>query len=669
MAGLAAAWELSRPEHSDHIAAITVYERSSRLGGKGASSRGIHGRIEEHGLHVWLGYYDNAFRLIREVYEELDRPRTDPQCPIKTWRDAFQPADLVGAAERDGSATPWLAEFGHNDLEPGAAPSSGDRPTSVVELAGRAVGLLLDAVRSLSRPDIQPPRRLFLSSSPDPVRSLRRRRDPLRSLATFDESLRYAEIGAVAAALQTLGILERWGRPPGSIGDMVVAQLADLRDDFYRRLRNDVNGSRTADLVDLVATVVAGMVSDRLLGDVNRFRTIDHLDFRAWLRRHGARVETTSSPLVNAMYDFVFAYEGGDPERPAFSAGLGLFLSTKLFFEYKGSIFWKLAAGMGDVVFAPLYQALRARGVRFRLLHSVQNIVAAADQREIDEIVLERAGEPDGAEGDALVRVKGLPCFPSPRPASGDRTVVKLRHGVDFDQVVLAIPLGALPRVCAGLIEASPAWERMVANVRTVPTHAFQAWLTCTEADLGWKHAGATVSGRTRPFDTYASMSHVLPMEDWSANGDAPQSVVYFCSVLDRDGSSSGADPTREAARRMLAEGIGDVWPEAVGPAGFRWEVLHGGFDAQYFTTNSDESDRYVQSLPGTGKFRLRADKSGYANMSLAGDWTNSGLNAGCIEAATISGVEAANVVLGRELTHGVSGSLYGLVRPGQERK
>ena len=33
------------------------------------------GRIEEHGLHIWLGYYENAFRLLRECYAELGADR------------------------------------------------------------------------------------------------------------------------------------------------------------------------------------------------------------------------------------------------------------------------------------------------------------------------------------------------------------------------------------------------------------------------------------------------------------------------------------------------------------------------------------------------------------------------------------------------------------------
>ena len=143
MAGLTAAWSLSEPEARDDVE-ICVFERAASLGGKGASTRGIHGRIEEHGLHVWLGYYENAFRLIRAVYDELDRPVTDPACPIASWRDAFAPADLVGVGDRrDGSWSHWVAAFGRNDGEPGDGGAA-DGPLSVVTFVRRGLGLLLD---------------------------------------------------------------------------------------------------------------------------------------------------------------------------------------------------------------------------------------------------------------------------------------------------------------------------------------------------------------------------------------------------------------------------------------------------------------------------------------------------------------------------------------------
>jgi uncharacterized protein with NAD-binding domain and iron-sulfur cluster len=63
-----------------------------------------------------------------------------------------------------------------------------------------------------------------------------------------------------------------------------------------------------------------------------------------------------------------------------------------------------------------------------------------------------------------------------------------------------------------------------------------------------------------------------------------------------------------------------------------------------------------VQALPGTDEYRLRADASGYDNLYLAGDWIDSGLNAGCIEAAVLSGLQAGNAIEGRPLEHGTSG-------------
>src|SRR5215470_3170319 len=100
-AAMAAAFELTRPEQGGRFA-VTVYQQGWRLGGKGASGRGVAGRIEEHGLHLWMGWYENAFRLMRECYTELTG---DPQ----SWRTAFEPAPLVAVTDRtaDGRWIPW----------------------------------------------------------------------------------------------------------------------------------------------------------------------------------------------------------------------------------------------------------------------------------------------------------------------------------------------------------------------------------------------------------------------------------------------------------------------------------------------------------------------------------------------------------------------------------
>jgi uncharacterized protein with NAD-binding domain and iron-sulfur cluster len=655
MVGLTAAWELSRVEHRGRIE-VTVQQRGWRLGGKGASSRGRSGRIEEHGLHVWLGYYDNAFRLIREVYDQLDRPTTDPACPIRTWDEAFLPSELVGVAE-DGPQgwVPWLARFGRNDLVPGDA-GPGERQ-SVVRLAEQAMSLLTDLWTSLepARPE---PRGVFLTASPKP---------PGAGSGRSVDALRQAEVAGLLAALRAIEL----GQAAGPLLTPVVEGLSALTADLRARLRQDDTSRRQWQLTDLLTTCLRGIVADGLWSP-DRYPTIDDLDFRAWLARHGAAPETLTSPLVNALYDFTFAYERGDADRPAFAAGLGLFLATKMFFDYKGSIFWKMRAGMGDVVFAPLYQALRDRGVRFRFFSRLHALRLSPDASRIDSI--EVARQADGADDpQPLVRIKGLPCFPSSPPSpglppdaehhDGDRsreTREILRAGDDFDVAVLAVSLGMVPHVAGDLVAKLDPWRRMVGHVATVPSQAVQLWLDRTEPELGFDHPGATLSGWAKPLDTYASMSHLLPLEDWPAD-DQPRGLAYLCSVL------PDADPPDTAARveattaRMLDQRMADLWPDAVGPDGFDPDVLHGDLGEQHFVAATDPSDRYVQSLPGTDRHRLRVDQSGLDNLVLAGDWTNCGLNAGCIEAAVLSGLQAANAVCDRPLLDGILGSWYPL--------
>jgi uncharacterized protein with NAD-binding domain and iron-sulfur cluster len=649
MAGLTAAWALSGPDERADID-VCVYERAEHLGGKGASTRGVHGRIEEHGLHVWLGYYDNAFRLMREVYDELDRDATDPGCPITTWRDAFGPADLVGVEDRrDDGWSHWVTAFGRNSLEPGV---TGDAtgPLGVAAFVRRGLGLLIDFSGSLG----QGPRdvgagNVVLSGSPEPPAAA----GP-DALAQFAELMRRAEIAAMVGAVESIRMLRASVPEGGPLAAIVVGSLERMRADIAARVRRDIDARRAAELADLVIAAIQGTIRDGLLTDPAGFAAVDHLDFRVWLSRHGARPETLASPLIRGMYDLVFAYEEGDPERPAFPAGLGLFLAGKLFFEYKGSIFWHLRAGMGDVVFAPLYQALRARGVRFRFCHRVERLRLSRDAGRVEAIVMSR--DRAAAERDLLIRVGGLPCFPSrPRMRAvdgGER--FELTAGADFDHVVLAMSLGAVPSVCAELLEAFPRWGELTTGVPTVPTQSLQLWMGADERELGWPYPGATVSGYVTPFDTYASMSHLIPREEWPAE-QMPKSIAYFCSVLRPDAS---AQAVRDNAQAFLERDIGQLWPGAVdADGGFRWDLLCGGLDGQHWRANVEPSDRYVQSPPGTGRLRLRADASGCDNLALAGDWIDCGLNAGCIEAAVLGGIQAANAVRRLPAQEGVLGS------------
>jgi len=66
--GIAAAFELTATPELRERFEVTVYQLGWRLGGKGASGRNAAAgnRIEEHGLHIWFGFYDNA-GLLRTI--------------------------------------------------------------------------------------------------------------------------------------------------------------------------------------------------------------------------------------------------------------------------------------------------------------------------------------------------------------------------------------------------------------------------------------------------------------------------------------------------------------------------------------------------------------------------------------------------------------------------
>ncbi|HEY5880053.1 MAG TPA: FAD-dependent oxidoreductase [Nakamurella sp.] len=681
MAGLTAAWQLTGPKCRDDIE-VTVYQRGWRLGGKGASSRGRHGRIQEHGLHVWLGYYENAFRLMRRVYRELDRPTTDPSCVIPGFDQAFAPMHRVGIADTaESDWADWIAGFSPIGGSPGAGADR--QGPSALRFIRRVLTLLADFAASLNDEDIDgmPPGPVVLSGSPDP---------PAGPPARPDRLIRLAEIGSMIAGLEVLRTFDGTARRSGLASAYLLDRIDAIRTDIFDRLGRDADSRRSRDFVDLLVTCVRGAIRDGLFMNPAGLAAVNDVEMREWLRSHGAAEQTCRQPLIKAMYDLGFAYRDGDFDRPGIAAGQGLLLTWKMFLEYRGALFWQMQAGMGDIVFAPLYQTLKARGVRFEFFHRLDQVHLSADGARVTALTFGRQATMRATHEEyrPLVRVAGLPCFPAEPDADqlvggvpadseshwsdrGTERPRRLTAGTDFDEVVLAVSIGMIPHTCPELLARSARWRAMVEHVATVPTQALQLWLTPTEDELGWPHVGSAVSGYPPPFDTYASMSHLIPREGWP-DGQRPGSIAYFCSVLGGPGTDD-PDLARKIVKANAVEFLdkraGHFWPGARHPdGGFRRDLLHtdraGGSDpleSQYWSANVDPSDRYVQCLPGTLAYRLRADGSGFGNLFLAGDWIDNGHNAGCIEAAVISGIQAANAVRARPLTKGMLGDY----RPG----
>jgi uncharacterized protein with NAD-binding domain and iron-sulfur cluster len=240
--------------------------------------------------------------------------------------------------------------------------------------------------------------------------------------------------------------------------------------------------------------------------------------------------------------------------------------------------------------------------------------------------------------------------------------------GEDFDLVVLGVGVGAIPHVCREIVARDPRWRAMVDHVKTVATQAFQIWMRADMRALGWRDGPVTLAGFVEPFDTWADMRHLIARESWQ---QAPNALAYFCSVLpdlDAAGAPTSADygaaqreQVRQNAIRFLNRDIAHLWPRATGPDGkFRWDLLvdpngadasgstpsgDARFSSQFWTANVSPSDRYALSLPGSSAYRLSPLDQSYDNLTIAGDWTDCGFNAGCVEAAVMSGRLAAHAI------------------------
>ena len=98
---LSTAFELSNTEVQRERYDITVYQMGWRLGGKCATGRNPNraNRIEEHGIHGFLGSYFNALTLMQRVYDEWQQPADSP---LADFSSAFPTENSSFLWERDG---------------------------------------------------------------------------------------------------------------------------------------------------------------------------------------------------------------------------------------------------------------------------------------------------------------------------------------------------------------------------------------------------------------------------------------------------------------------------------------------------------------------------------------------------------------------------------------
>jgi uncharacterized protein with NAD-binding domain and iron-sulfur cluster len=683
--GISAAFELTATPELRERFDVTVYQLGWRLGGKGASGRNAAAgnRIEEHGLHIWFGFYDNAFRLMRDAYQELGRP---PDAPLATFEDAFKGCDRLVLYDRQGDG--WHAfrfDMPRNFGRPG---DPGQLPT-FWEIAATVCRWALGTWRDLgeNRSELtaaEPARHLTPAWFTDLAQDFAA--DLLRiELRGAEHLLELAHRLASARSRQfDLAHAGQAGHPW-----FLARLLTGFRDWMWdelvaERCEADPDLRMFFTVFDTIASTTAGIVDDGVLE--HGFDAINDQEWSDWLRRHGAKQVTLGrtpaerSPVLRSVYDVAFGYLDGEIAKANVAAGTATNDLLRLLFSYRGSLMYKMQAGMGDVVFAPLYEVLQARGVGFRFFHAVTRLGLAAEKPRVDSIEVVPQVALAAGDYEPLVGVGGLPCWPSeplwdqleggeelrdagvdfeadPNPLGREPT--QLVRGADFDQVVLAIPVGALAPLCAELIERDERFRRGIESAATVRTQAFQLWLGKGSAELGWAHEENSVAGcYVEPLDTYCDMSHLIPRESWG-DGTGVRGIAYFCGVLDDRGGESAVDArqrVRANAVEFLTRDASALWPAASAtPGAFDWNVLAGveamaaeeRFESQYWRANVSPSERYVLTPAGSVEHRLPSNDSGFENLVLAGDWTKNGIDGGCVEAAVTSGMQAARALTG----------------------
>ncbi|MEL7183689.1 MAG: NAD(P)-binding protein [Pseudomonadota bacterium] len=677
-----AAYAITQQPDWDTQYEITLYQLGWRMGGKGASGRNAdqYERIEEHGLHIWAGFYANGFKYMHQCYQDLVaeglRKESDP---LGTMEKAFVGlnhfllADDVPNADGGVDLHPWRIDFQGNYEKPWEHDGLLPTPFAYAQMLMKTVIHWMEQLGGWYKTGtdhVLPAqfqkgfqRKGLATDGATPVHLLQ------DYAASLDENAFQHSTAEAQHLLALARHAQEWQ------GHTLLKGAHD----------NDAN-RRLGYLVDLSLAFFRGAADSNVFRQ--GFDAIDDWEISAWLLRYGASHEAVYSAVFRGCYDYVFGYPGGaiDANRSV-GAGTAIRGLLRLAFTYKGALFFKMQAGMGDTIFAPYYQILKHRGVKFKFFHAATNLSVSQDRTMIQAIDMVEQAEVLGDDYAPLRDVLGLPCWPSEPlwdqlkegaalKASGVNfecekeapkgRAYRLERGRDFDEVILGASIGSLGYMTPELAQASERWRLMLERVPTVATHAAQFWVTKTAEEMGWNalvadyNSGSqddletVITSFVEPLDTWADMSDLLPKEDWPKDG--PKSLAYFCSPAADEGTQPGTWEDRVAA--WADTDLVRMWPGAEKNGKFDRSLLYAKgaktgdqkFKAQYFRENFYGSERYVLSVPGSVQYRLPPDGSGFLNLYLAGDWTRCGINAGCVEAATISGLGAARGLTGAEI-------------------
>jgi uncharacterized protein with NAD-binding domain and iron-sulfur cluster len=689
MAGLSAAFELTRTDELQKLHDVTIYQLGWRAGGKLASGRDRGGRNIEHGLHIWFGFYENAFRLMNEVYDKWQRP---DGLRITKVAEALKAQEFTPIG--DGGGPGWIdVRFPLNGEEPGR----GEVDLSILNCVSHCLDLLVSfydrTLRASERLQLMEPR---VSIDRKTQQTLIHNRGRVRPEALVPgEMTARRSLGVALDWLAGVDEERMWldAEDIGVIPKVLKGISSAVKDAGFAET---LDGNLLAQTLELAAAFVAGLVEDMLLGQ-REISQIDGEDFRDWLVRHGAtRAVVGQSPIVKALYDTMFQYPDGKIANASYGAGTAAQVVLRMLGTYKGAVAWVLQAGAGEVVIAPLFEILRARGVKFQFFHKLTGVQIAPDGASIDSLRFDQQVrlkhpeieyEPVQMSGGLLgwgltpkweliengeVLEKNKVDLES-HWYTGKVDTVQIERIRDFDEVVLAVPLGVFKDFgsggpCSELIKSNPRFGSMTKKLQLVPSISVQLWTNVPLAELGWTAPKPALVSGPEPLDIWADMSQLLEGEIHTAE-PPPKSLQYLCDVFPSQlfqlpSTQSGVpQQAQEQALALTVEWLetkaSAFWPKVSGQGKFNWNVLYASdalqgqarLSAQIVRGNINPSDCCVATSAGSSAWRLKTDQAGFEHLYLAGTWIDTGFNTECVEAAVMSGMQAARAIMGDDLT------------------
>ncbi len=609
-AACAAAFYLA--QQRDHYE-VELYTRGWRLGGKCAAGRseGYSERIEEHGLHAFVGFYENVFRTMREVYGQADLPLAVGEEPYDhdagegPLAAAFQGRLDVGLMDRHGDRWHYFLTGQRFDGRiPGLIPRS-----EADELPG--MGQILLAVIERVRIEIDKMRGKQRASTA--LVSRRQTRENtwwqrlfawVRRMLGMEPKAGESEIGALLDRFtdyrQEL-LVERIGdmiRKRSMLARGIATAFGGLRSllkkSFADEIETDAEMWFTWANLDVVLTVAIGIIES----GVTNADELDDQDFRQWLLDNGLDPRNRDIASVTMVYNTLYANEpdaDGNVQPANLACGVGLRWFLLLGFGYKGFPAYDFRGSCPQAVFSPYYRALTSLGVKIHFFHEVTQLQVEGEDTNTRRLTGVRMrqqarvsagsdaydpflppGRREDPEGHAAWprEPRWEQLHPEDREALQTRGInledawsdwegtgeVTLTQGDDFDLCVLGIALGALREPARALYDptsptANPEWTSMMKALQVMPTASFQLWFDRPWDQLYSGDHRDLLTGYVHPWPSLGDLTHAVQWEGWPQDA-TPRYLAYHTGAglpghpFDEHPPSDRDYPTQEQERQ-----------------------------------------------------------------------------------------------------------------------